>query len=175
MIISMTLMYALIPFIFLLPAVVLFIIVLVYKKSAGIGSGASSRASGSAGNDTIANTDGGAEADVDFSGGNGADLDYDSGDQYDLYDSESALRDDFSEEITDGGDSNISETDSSHIDSAGEPEIKNDGLSDAERRYRHMMLAAVLVLVTGIVLMVGMYLGISVTPWSGWWPNWFAS
>lgn len=162
----MKLMYTFIPIIFLFPAIILFLIVLAYRKKAGIGE------NHEADNINIDMTEF-----IDAGEGESETFGADANGSADTYGDEEEVDSMAGVEDTGGGD------DGDGADVDGGDDLIGEYLDDtefvyvskAEKRYKNLLLAAILVLITGIILTISMYLGIRVTPWSGWWPDWWAS
>ena len=167
----MQLMYAFIPIIFLFPPAVLILIVLAFKNRAGIGkSSGSGPGSGSVSGASFApETDKDGDVPVDYGD---MDADYSTlpGFEADPHDDAAVpeFYDDNGAADAGGANDNTSGKDT-------EADAQRDADIKAEKRYKQLMLAAVLVFITGVILTVTLYIGIKVTPWSGWWPDWLFS
>ena len=153
-------MYAFIPIIFLFPPAVLILIVLAFRNRAGIGK--------SSGSGKLPASE---EADINGVPAENGFMD----DDYDTlqgFEAASLGNDDIQEAYSNNEEP---EADGAYLSAAadsGETDAQKDADLKAEKKYKQLMLAAVLVFITGVILTVTLYLGIKVTPWSGWWPDW---
>ena len=172
----MKLMFTFIPIIFLFPSVILFAIVWAFKKKHGLGknSGAGDAELGALDLSAFVSEDGAELDGFDSLAGDDAlsFADADAGNELNADSLDSVELSDSYDESLNPGDGEIAD-----IFGTGLYDNEDDFnyVSSAEKRYRHLLLAAILVLVTGIILTVTMYLGIKMTPESGWWPDWWAS
>lgn len=171
----MKLMYTFIPIIFLFPSVILFSIVWAYKKKHGLGKDDGGEASDYSAIDLSDYVDGSStelsDSDAILEADDGAGL-FDDSDPIDSIDLSDNV--DFTPELGDGELGDLADT-GEYDFSIDDSDFVYDPLAHARKRYSHLLLAAILVLITGIIMTVTMYLGIKMTPWSGWWPDWWAS
>ncbi|MCL1835243.1 MAG: hypothetical protein FWG48_03690 [Oscillospiraceae bacterium] len=154
----MSLMYWLIPLIFLLPPLALLLIGLAVRKPRGPAPGDAAAGDSSAEEDTEqepGNEDTGTSADY-----------YNAADENDD-DAATAFGED--ESAADAGGAPAADGETRDAQEEDEPV---DEPLPADKNRNYLLIAAVIVLFAGIVIAASLYLGIKVTPWSSkpWWP-----